>query len=172
MELRSLVAPFAAVLLTGCALSTPTSKPNQATAEIITDRDYHVIVTHATIADGFSDRRKFFDLTEQVENSLQSTPGIVNFSKRANLFFQRGLDINGLGNPEAIAAFKGNQPHQNAISNAGQVLAEARFARFVVKGADLPVSWDFALEQLEHRTRSCPAIWGIISVIHEPETDR
>ncbi len=160
MKFKTLASSLAAILLTGCAISTPPTKPNEATAEIEDNQTYHVIVTHATIADDFTERRKFFQLTEQVENSLTSTPGIVNFSKRANLFSNEAWTLTVWQDPAAIAAFKANAPHLNAISNAGQVLTGARFARFVVKGADLPVSWEFALQQLENQNQGYAQPYG------------
>ena len=55
MKSKTLLSSIIAVLLTGCSLSTPTTQPNTETAEIIADRDYYVVVTHAFVADDFSD---------------------------------------------------------------------------------------------------------------------
>ncbi len=85
MKAKPFLSSIGALLLTGCSLSTPTSKPNANAAEIVADQDYYVVVTHAYIADDLSERREFFKLTRNVEASLSSAPGIVNFSKRANI---------------------------------------------------------------------------------------
>ncbi len=149
MKCKTLLSSVSAILLTGCALSSPMSKPNAATSEIAADQGYHVVVTHAMIADRLGDRFEFFQLTGEVEDSLASTPGIVSFSKRVNLFANEAWTLTVWENTEAITAFKANKPHIKAMSSAGQVLSGARFARFIVKGSELPVSWDHALEQLE-----------------------
>ncbi len=160
MSVKALMSGLVATTLTGCAMSTPVSSPNSDVAEIIADRDYMVIVTHATIASDLAERRKFFKLTGAVEESLGNTPGIVNFSKRANLLANEAWTLTVWEDEDAMLAFKTNRQHLNAISNAGKVLAGARFARFMVKGADLPVSWELALEQLELQNQGYETAYG------------
>ncbi len=160
MKAKPFLSSIGALLLTGCSLSTPTSKPNANAAEIVADQDYYVVVTHAYIADGLSDRREFFKLTGNVEASLSSAPGIVNFSKRANLLANEAWTLTVWENRAAVEDFKFNRSHIEAMSNADQVLSGARFARFVVKGADLPVSWELALEQLDTQNQGYNTAYG------------
>ncbi|MDJ0833645.1 MAG: hypothetical protein QNJ69_09010 [Gammaproteobacteria bacterium] len=154
MKQKIIWAALGSILLSGCAMSTPSNQPNQQVDDIVMDRNYHVVVTHAIMNNDSDDRELFWNHVEAVEASLASSPGIVNFSKRVKLFSNEAWTLTVWEDEDAIDAFRSNASHGRAIAAADQVLIDARFARFMVRGEELPVSWDLAINQLERQHRS------------------
>ncbi|MEM7434541.1 MAG: hypothetical protein AAF436_05265 [Myxococcota bacterium] len=94
-------------------------------------------------------RRRHFDrYTQIVFRGVGAEPGYVGGSVRREVFGRHVWTMTAWIDDAAVNRFVASPRHQEAISVAGECLAESRFKRLELAPTELPVSWDRALELL------------------------
>ncbi len=141
---------LAAILSSGCAISTPFRGPGYDHDRGITlaDAGDRVIValTHATLSER---RRNFDDDVDAVAASLAATDGLIAYSLRKELLGNQAWTMTVWRDQAALAAFVASSAHQRAIRRSAGELSAVRFRRFEIERSALPISWDTALARLE-----------------------
>ena len=111
-----------------------------------------VVVTHARIRSQGHDA--FNHLVDQVESTLTSMPGLYGYSLRKELLGDQAWTMTVWSDESSMFDFNSSQVHIHAMSSAKSLLKQARFARVQVDRADLPYSWDDAIQLLETQSRA------------------
>lgn len=146
-----------AVLVGGCAISTPFKGPGyDAKRGSLKSPGGPVIVavTLANLDGDRADRRAFWTQVTLVEASLANQPGLIGYSLRTELLGSNSWTMTVWETEDALRAFVEDVAHQDAMRDGKNALAAARFARFSAAPDDIPLPWDKALQILDRDGRS------------------
>jgi hypothetical protein len=148
--MKTLLTISLLLILAGCSLSTPTSHPNPS-VKVDPAQTYWVVVTHAVLPEDSSQRKRFHQYVEAIEDTLGEQSGLVSFSKRAEILGDEVWTLTVWESEGEIALFSYTDVHGELLEDDPLMgaIGPARFARFQVKGTEIPVSWATALSELE-----------------------
>lgn len=155
-RVRAMSAALLLVSLSGCTMATPFRGPgfDVETGVSGTAPDpLLVVVTEADLGGDWFQRRTFWRNVSRVVDSLGSRPGFIGHSRRMEVFGSKAWTVTVWTDEPAMRAFVAGDVHQRAIAESAEALAAARFARFTVPRAEVPVSWDKALAALAASSR-------------------
>lgn len=145
---RLLVVVAGLVGLGGCAISTPYKR---GVAVAPTD----VVVVAVTYARYRPDQAaEFWRLTNAVQDSLPGQAGYVGHRLRRRLFANEAWTMTVWKDAQALEAFVSSPAHRTAMRATARLVEDAGFARFEVRGADLPLGWEPALTALAEQGRT------------------
>jgi hypothetical protein len=84
---------------------------------------------------------------------LPGRPGFVGYAKRTRLFGNEAWTMTIWADEKSLNDFVESKVHQTAIRESINALASANFARVELKRAEMPLSWDRALQLLAQNGR-------------------
>jgi heme-degrading monooxygenase HmoA len=90
----------------------------------------------------------FFAYTRQVVTQLETSDGLLGYSLLARPLSKRFWTLSVWKNEDALRAFVQHLPHVRITSALAPHMDKTRFVRWTVKGSDLPLRWDDALQRL------------------------
>ena len=154
---RIFAALLCAIGLGGCTVSTSFQGPGFESREGITlsgTTPVVVSITHATLVDDGARRETFWRLSGEVIDSLDEQPGLVGYSVRRELLGDEAWTMTVWSEDATRRDFIAGPTHRQAMADAYESLAEARFATVEVERSDIPLSWDRALELLDTHGRN------------------
>jgi heme-degrading monooxygenase HmoA len=142
-----------AILITGCAISTPHSGPGLVKAPGgAPARNVVVVVTNAVLD---NDQREGFDKhVSKIHKVLGDQPGLVQHSLRKQPFGNEVWTMTVWVDDEARRRFVESSLHRAAITAGAPALRSVRFARVQVSETELPIAWDRALRMLDAAQQS------------------
>lgn len=135
-----------ALAVPGCTIAQP-FQDVEATDGAVRDGTAVVAVTHAVVPRRY--RADFYDYTRRLEESLGEQPGLLGYSLRRKLSGAEGWTMTVWSGEEALSDFYYSPLHGEALDALQGKLEGTRSCRFEVPVADLPISWERALEELE-----------------------
>ncbi len=155
--LKPLIVITLAAVTGGCAINTPFRGPGYDPDRGVTLNDAGdrllVALTHATL----NERRRNFDAeVGRVAASLADRDGLVAYSLRKELLGNEAWTMTVWRDRAALEAFVASSAHQHAIRNSAHELAAARFLRFEIDAAALPISWEDALALFDQPAPAAP----------------
>ncbi len=144
--------------IAGCAISTPFQGPGYDRRQGVTlagDDRVVVAITEAVLGGTRAQRSTFWDYVSQVEASLPGRPGFVGYALRREVIGNRAWTMTVWTDAESLDGFVQSDVHQAAIRTSMEALACASFARIDADRAEIPISWDRALESLAAANGRC-----------------
>lgn len=90
----------------------------------------------------------FFAYTRQVVTQLETADGLLGYSLLARPLSKRFWTLSVWKNEDALRAFVQHLPHVRITNALAPHMDKTRFVRWTVKGSDLPLRWDDALQRL------------------------
>ena len=143
---------LALCFISGCDVATPfrgSGYQSEAGVTIGEGDELIVAITNAELSEDDQLRSVFWGYVKKVERSLDGRSGFVGYSKRAELLGSEVWTMTVWTDKASLEAFVRSDEHQAAIREALPALSSVRFARFEVGRAEIPVSWERALTELE-----------------------
>jgi len=97
----------------------------------------------------------FFFYTAQVMKQLASARGLLGYALLARPLSKRFWTLSAWKNGEALRAFVQHPPHLRIMTALAPHMDKTKFIRWTVKGSQLPLQWDHALERFDgnHTTK-------------------
>jgi hypothetical protein len=89
----------------------------------------------------------FFFYTAQVMKQLASADGVLGYSVLARPLSKRFWTLSAWKDDAALRTFVQYPPHVRIMTALTPHMGETRFVRWMVIGAQLPLSWDDALRR-------------------------
>jgi quinol monooxygenase YgiN len=89
----------------------------------------------------------FFFYTAQVVKQMASAEGVLGYSVLARPLSKQFWTLSAWKNEAALRAFIQCPPHVRIMTALAPHMGETKFVRWMVKGAQLPLSWDDALRR-------------------------
>ncbi|PYT71647.1 MAG: hypothetical protein DMG39_12405 [Acidobacteria bacterium] len=86
-------------------------------------------------------------LYSAIGKQLASAQGLLGYSLLARPLSTRFWTLSAWANEEALRAFVQHPPHQNIMTVLASHMDKTQFARWTVKGFQLPLQWDDALRR-------------------------
>jgi quinol monooxygenase YgiN len=90
----------------------------------------------------------FFLYTAQVTKQLASAEGMLGYSVLARPLSKQFWTLSAWKNEAALRTFIQCPPHVRIMTALTPHMGETKFVRWMVKGAQLPLSWQGALRRL------------------------
>lgn len=137
--------------LVGCTIAAPFKGPGYEPKKGITLEEVDTVYVGLTLAELKKDpdlQAKFWYHVKKVEESLESLPGFIGYSKRTRLFGNQAWTMTVWTDEESLDNFVQSEVHQTAIRESMDALENANFARAELKREEIPISWEDALELL------------------------
>jgi hypothetical protein len=91
---------------------------------------------------------RFMQLTLSVVRQLERTEGLIGYSLLAQPMKGTFWTLSAWTGQPALEAFARAMPHLRVIGRLRPHMGQTRFAFWTVKGSELPVTWDEAMERL------------------------
>ena len=138
--------------LAGCTIATPFKGPGYEPQKGITLAAVDTVYVGLTLAELKEDRElqaKFWYHVRKVEDSLETLPGFVGYSKRTRLFGNQAWTMTVWTDEESLDRFVQSEVHQTAIRESMEAIELASFARVALKREEIPISWEDALAILD-----------------------
>jgi len=92
----------------------------------------------------------FFFYTAQVTKQLASADGVLGYSVLARPLSKQFWTLSAWKDEAALHAFVQHPPHVRIMTALTPHMGETKFVRWMVKGFQLPLSWENALSRLPH----------------------
>jgi len=83
----------------------------------------------------------------QVIKQLAAADGLVGYSLLARPFSKRFWTLSAWESEAALRTFVQNKPHLRIMTALAPHMDKTKFVRWAVKGSDLPLRWDDALQR-------------------------
>lgn len=90
----------------------------------------------------------FFFYTMQVARQLADAPGILGYSVLARPMSLRFWTLSAWQDDASVRAFVQSPPHVQLMKTLAPHMRETKFARWLVKSSQLPLTWDDALPRM------------------------
>ena len=90
---------------------------------------------------------QFLAHTARIMAQLRRSRGLLGYSLRAELAAKQFWTLSAWEDEVALHAFIRTQPHTQTVMAMMAHMGATKFIRWVVKGSELPVSWDEALRR-------------------------
>jgi heme-degrading monooxygenase HmoA len=133
-------------LLTGCAISTPFPRLQNASSEA--GKQPVVLVLTRIVVDP-QNRAEFDRQTSRVIDSMPSQPGLMGFSARRELWGNQGWTMSVWASQEARAQFVRSAVHQEAMAKSKSAVVTVELKRLTLPRDELPKNWTQALQKLD-----------------------
>lgn len=88
----------------------------------------------------------------QVVKQLAASDGLLGYSLLARPFSKQFWTLSAWRNEDALQAFVRQIPHVRIMTALAPHMDQTKFVRWIVKGIQLPLSWDDALRRSESNT--------------------
>lgn len=140
------------LMLSACTVGTPF---NSSKALEAMPNDVHVVVgvTHVMTGDDSAKNKIFWDYTMRVVDSLPSHDGYLGHRIRRRIFGNEAWTMTVWTDEKALQNFVSGAQHSDAIKNGLDAVTKARFVRFVLAKAQIPLSWDDAEKVMDEKGR-------------------
>jgi quinol monooxygenase YgiN len=99
----------------------------------------------------------FFFYTMQVMRQLASADGVLGYSVLARPLSKRFWTLSAWKDEAALHAFVQHPPHVRIMTALTPHMGETKFVRWMIKGSELPLSWDDALNRFSSSLSSADA---------------
>jgi heme-degrading monooxygenase HmoA len=143
---RLAVAVSVMSLLTGCAISTPFPRLQNASAD--SGKQEVVLVLTRIVVDP-QNRAEFDRQTSRVIGSMPTQPGLMGFSARRELFGKQGWTMSVWASQEARAQFVRSAVHQEAMAKSRSAIVTVELKRLTMPRDELPKNWTEAIQKLD-----------------------
>ena len=110
------------------------------------ERDYVALLSYLPLK-SYWRIPHFLFYTVQVVKQLASAEGMLGYSVLARLVSKRFWTLSAWKDEAALRAFVQHPPHVRIMTALTPHMGETKFARWMVKGSELPLSWDDALRR-------------------------
>ena len=94
----------------------------------------------------------FVAYTAQVVSQLASADGLLGYSLLAHPLSKRFWTLSVWQNEDGLRVFVHHPRHQRIMTALAPHMDKTKFARWTVKGSELPLQWDDALRRLTDGT--------------------
>jgi heme-degrading monooxygenase HmoA len=111
------------------------------------DREYLALVSYLP-SKRFRTIPRFLSLAGAVAKQLEGTRGLVGFAFRAKILSRKFYTLSVWDDERALEEFVRREPHRGTMRTLGPHVAETKFARWTVRGPEVPPTWDKAMEVL------------------------
>jgi quinol monooxygenase YgiN len=99
----------------------------------------------------------FFFYTAQVTKQLASADGVLGYSVLARPLSKQFWTLSAWKNDAALRAFVQHPPHVRIMTALNPHMGETKFVRWTVKGSELPLLWEDALNRFSSSLSSADA---------------
>ena len=113
------------------------------------DTDYVALLTYLPLR-RFRTLPAFTRFILAVQGQLAGAGGLVGYSLRARPFSRRFWTLSVWDDEAALRQFVVAKPHRDIMQSLRGKMGETSFTRWRVRGSDLPLPWEDAME---HGTR-------------------
>jgi len=120
----------------------PWHSHSQAAAE----RDYVALLTYLPLNSAWGVPRLLL-LAARIRRQLRTSSGLLGYSLRARLGSKEFWTLSVWDDEPTLQAFVAAPPHSAAMKALATHMGRTRFARWIVKGSDLPLQWSDALQR-------------------------
>jgi hypothetical protein len=111
------------------------------------EREYLAQATYLPLK-SFWSLIRFLKLTLAIQKQLESSPGLVGYSMMAKIFSHRFWTLSVWNDQKSLTDFVIKFPHVKAMKDLRGKMGQTRFAKWTIKGSDLPPKWDDACAKL------------------------
>ncbi|MEE9598440.1 MAG: DUF3291 domain-containing protein [Acidiferrobacterales bacterium] len=87
--------------------------------------------------------------SQQVDAQLAGTPGLVGYSMASKPWSKQFWTISVWEDEAALMAFVFGGAHKDTMARLHTNMGATKFARWKVLGADVPLTWEVALEKAD-----------------------
>jgi quinol monooxygenase YgiN len=113
------------------------------------ERDYVVLLSYLPLK-SFWRIPHFFLYTAQVTKQLVSAEGVLGYSVLARPLSKQFWTLSAWKDDAALRTFVQYPPHARIMTALTPHMGETKFVRWMVKGFQLPLSWEDAPSRLPH----------------------
>ena len=99
----------------------------------------------------------FFFYTTQVMKQLAPADGVLGYSVLAHPLSKQFWTLSAWKDEAALRTFVHYPPHVRIMTALTPHMGETKFVRWIVKGSELPLSWDDALSRFSSSLSSADA---------------
>jgi quinol monooxygenase YgiN len=110
------------------------------------ERDYVALLSYLPLK-SYWRISHFLLYTAQVTKQLASAEGVLGYSVLARPLSKQFWTLSAWKEEASVHAFVQYPPHVRIMTALTPHMGETKFARWMVKGAQLPLSWDDALRR-------------------------
>ena len=120
----------------------------QSPSGALPERDYVALLSYLPLSSGW--RIPWFLLhSARIRQQLRASSGLIGYSMRAHLAAKRFWTLSVWEDEAALQAFVAAPPHAAVMKALVPHMGGTRFARWTVKGSDLPVRWGEVLKRAD-----------------------
>lgn len=113
------------------------------------DTEYVALLTYLPLR-RFRTLPTFMRFILAVQGQLAGAGGLVGYTLRARLFSRRFWTLSVWDDEATLRQFVVSKPHRDIMQSLRGKMDETSFTRWQVRGCDLPLPWEDAME---HSTR-------------------
>jgi len=113
------------------------------------ERDYVALSSYLPLK-SFWQIPHFFLYTAQVTKQLASAEGVLGYSVLARPLSKQFWTLSAWKDDAALRTFVQYPPHTRIMTALTPHMGETKFVRWMVKGFQLPLSWEDAPSRLPH----------------------
>jgi len=111
------------------------------------DREYLGLVSYLPLR-RFRMVPRFMRYAGPIAKQLDATQGLIGFSFRAKILAREFYTLSVWEDERALMDFVGAEPHQGTMGALRHQMAETKFVRWTMRGADFPPLWEDGLRRL------------------------
>src|ERR1700746_1732598 len=113
------------------------------------ERDYVALLSYLPLK-SYWRIPPFFLYTAQVTKQLASAGGVLRYSVFARPLSKQFWTLSAWKDDAALRTFVQYPPHVRIMTALTPHMGETKFVRWTVKGSELPLLWEDALNRLPH----------------------
>jgi quinol monooxygenase YgiN len=113
------------------------------------ERDYVALLSYLPLK-SFWRIPHFFLYTAQVTKQLASAEGVLGYSVLARPLSKQFWTLSAWKDNAALRTFVQYPPHVRIMNALAPHMGETKFVRWMVKGFQMPLSWEDALSRRPH----------------------
>lgn len=126
--------------------------PWKAFRRAVSDREFFALLSYLPLK-SFWRVPAFGIYTIQVLKQLSSAQGMIGFSLRARPLAKKFWTLSAWESESAMRAFVQSPPHLKIMATLAPHMSSTEFLRWKVRGVDLPLKWEDALERFDAASR-------------------
>jgi hypothetical protein len=120
--------------------------PWQSYSRTAPERDYVALLSYLPLDSAWSLPRLVL-YSIRIQRQLRTSAGLIGYSLRARLGAKQFWTLSVWEDVADLQAFVAAPPHLEVMKAMAPYMGATRFARWNVKGSELPIPWDDALRR-------------------------
>jgi hypothetical protein len=120
--------------------------PWHSHSRALSERDYVVLLTYLPLNSAWRIPQLLL-LATRIRRQLRTSSGLLGYSLRARLASKQFWRLSVWDDEATLQAFVAAPPHSAVMKALATHMGRTHFARWIVKGTDLPLRWSDALKR-------------------------